>query len=133
MKNEHKNTQKESDLQPINEGTKDKSINDEKQEAMLTEEIEIDSEGNKTIVKRANNADGSVAQIPDEDRNWNENESLSRGVTTEKEVMKTVENEDLNSDITTNRYPNSNPDNHKDRGNMKLGRITTYCKLLMSH
>jgi hypothetical protein len=24
--------------------------------------------------------------------------------------MKTVENEDLNSDITTNRYPNSNPD-----------------------
>jgi hypothetical protein len=38
-------------LQPINEGTKDKSINDEKQEAMLTEEIEIDSEGNKTIVK----------------------------------------------------------------------------------
>jgi hypothetical protein len=35
-------------------------------------------EGNKTIVKRANNADGSIAQIPDEDRNWNENESLSR-------------------------------------------------------
>lgn len=121
MENKDKNTPKESDLQPINEGTKAKSIDDEKQEAMLTEEIEIDSEGNKTIVKRANNADGSIAQIQDEDRNWNENESLSRGVTTEKEAMKTVENEDLNSDITTNRYPNSNPDNHKDRGNMKLG------------
>ena len=121
MKNKDKNTPKESDLQPSNESIKDKSINDKKQETMLTEEIEIDSDGNKTIVKRAHNADGSVAQIPDEDRTWNENESLSRGVTTEKEAMKTVENEDLNSDITTNCYPNSNPDNHKDRGNMKLG------------
>jgi hypothetical protein len=38
----------------------------------------------------------------------------------QEEAMKTVENEDLNSDITANRYPSSNPDNHKNRGNMKL-------------
>jgi len=30
------------------------------------------------------------------------------------------ENEDRNSDITPNRYPNSNPESHEDRGNMKL-------------
>jgi hypothetical protein len=38
-------------LQPINEGTKDKSINDEKQEAMLTEEIEIDMKAIKLSLK----------------------------------------------------------------------------------
>lgn len=104
-----------------NEGTKSKLNNDTNQDEMLAEEIEIDADGNQTIVKRAHNADGSVAHITKEDRTWNENESLSRGVTTEEEAMKTVEHEDLNSDITANRYPNSHPDNHKDRGNMKLG------------
>jgi hypothetical protein len=49
---------------------------------MLQEEIEIDTNGKETIVKRAHNADGSEAHIPTEDRTWNENESLSRGVTT---------------------------------------------------
>jgi hypothetical protein len=44
--------------------------------------------------------------IFDEERTWNENESLSRGVATEEKAMK-VENEDLNSDITANRYPTS--------------------------
>lgn len=34
--------------------------------------------------------------------------------------MKTVENEDHNSDITANRYPNEHPDNKEDRGNIKL-------------
>ncbi|MFT5251453.1 MAG: hypothetical protein ACI87N_000432 [Flavobacteriales bacterium] len=121
MKNKDKNIPKGSDAQSSNNDFNDKLKNDEKQESMLTEEIEIDTDGNKTTVKRAHNADGSVAHIPDQDRTWNENESLSRGVTTEREAMKTVENEDLNSDITTNRYPNSNPDNRKDRGNMKLG------------
>lgn len=121
MKKEDKNTAKKSDAPNINEDANDQLNNDKKQEFMLTEEIEIDTDGNKTTVKRVHNADGSIAQIPDQDRDWNENESLSRGVTTEQEAMKTVENEDLNSDITTNRYPNSNPDNHKDRGNMKLG------------
>jgi hypothetical protein len=38
----------------------------------------------------------------------------------QRKKYETVENEDLNSDITANRYPSSNPDNHKNRGNMKL-------------
>jgi hypothetical protein len=95
---------------------KDKSF---KQDAILTEEIEIDSDGKKVVVQRARNADGEVAALPDEEeRTWNDNESLSRGVASEKEAMKTVENEDLNSDITSKRYPASHPDNHTDRGNM---------------
>lgn len=121
MENKDKNTNEKTEVSTNNEGTSSKLSNDTNQDAMLNEEIEIDANGKETIVKRAQNADGSVAHIPQEDRTWNENESLSRGVTTEEEAMKTVENEDLNSDITANRYPNSHPDNHKDRGNMKLG------------
>jgi hypothetical protein len=49
--------------------------------------------------------------IFDEERTWNENESLSRGVATEEEAMK-VENEDLNSDITAIAIQ-PHPDNHK--------------------
>ena len=120
MENKDKNTNDKTEGPANNEGPNSKLSNETNQDAMLNEEIEIDANGKETIVKRAHNADGSVAHIPQEDRTWNENESLSRGVTTEEEAMKTVENEDLNSDITANRYPNSHPDNHKDRGNMKL-------------
>lgn len=117
---ENKDSKKER--QNINEGFSGQNIDPIKkcQESMLNEEIEIDAEGNKKIVQRARNVDGSIAPIPDEERTWNDNESLSRGVTTEEEAMKTVENEDLNADITATRYPASHPDNQTDRGNMKL-------------
>lgn len=122
MENKDKNSNKDLDKQNKNEDFSGKHMadTDTNQDSILTNEVEIDAEGNKVIVQRARNVDGSIAQIPDKERTWNENESLSRGVTTEEEEMKTVENEDRNSDITANRYPNSHPDNHKDRGNMKL-------------
>ena len=122
MENKDINSKKDLDKQNINEGFSGKHMADKEktQDSILTDEVEIDADGNKTIVQRARNVDGSVAHIPDEERTWNENESLSRGVTTEEEVMKTVENEDLNSDITAKRYPPSHPDNHKNRGNMEL-------------
>jgi hypothetical protein len=121
MENKNKNTQQESELLNSNPTENNNPKSEKNQDKMLKEEIEIDADGKETIVKRAHNADGSEAHIPMEERTWNENESLSRGVTTEEEAMKTVENEDLNSDITANRYPTSHPDNHEDRGNMKLG------------
>ena len=110
--------------QNINEGFCETNIDPKikSQESILNEEIEIDAEGNKKIVQRARNVDGSIAHIPDEEITWNDNESLSRGVTTEEEAMKTVENEDLNSDITAKRYPASHPDNQTDRGNIKLNK-----------
>ena len=101
--------------QSVNEGFSGENIqNDFSNEASkLRTEIETDTSGNKKIVDRARDIEGT---IPEEERSWNENESLSRGVDTEEEVMKTIENIDRNSDITPNRYPNSHPENHKDTG-----------------
>lgn len=84
----------------------------------LHKEVDIDADGNKIIVDRAREANESTEGLLSEIDS--ENPNAKRGVTTDKEAMKTVENKDLNSDITPHRYPNSNPDNHKDRGNMKL-------------
>lgn len=89
--------------------------------SILKEEVEIDASGNEKLVQRARNVDQTIASIPEpEERTWNENESLSRGVSSEKETMRTVENEDYNSDITAKRYPTEHPDNKENRGNIKL-------------
>ncbi|SHG05237.1 hypothetical protein SAMN05444372_10276 [Flavobacterium micromati] len=123
MENNDLGSKKTNNKQSTNEGFSGKNIPEDYNSADLNlkEEVETDAKGNKKIVQRARNVDGTEASIPDEEeRTWDENESLSRGVTTEKEAMKTVENEDLNSDITAHRYPNSHPDNHEDRGNIKL-------------
>jgi hypothetical protein len=45
---------------------------------------------------------------------------MNRDVYSDAEVKKTIENEDLNSDFTSMRYPNSNQDNHINRENIKL-------------
>ena len=81
----------------------------------LRKEIDVDTEGNKTVVDRAREEDATDESILSETDSKNPN--INRGVTTEKEAMKTVENKDLNSDITPNRYPNSNPESHRNRGN----------------
>lgn len=123
MENNDLGSKKTNNKQQINDQMgSEKTLNETNTVApKLKEEIEIDGNGNEKVVLRARNVDGSIAAIPEtEDRTWNENESLSRGVSTEKEAMKTVENEDLNSDITAHRYPASNPDNKEDRGNIKL-------------
>ncbi|SDG79284.1 hypothetical protein SAMN04488062_102173 [Flavobacterium omnivorum] len=123
MENNDLDSKKTNNKQQINDQmVSEKTLNETNTVApKLKEEIEIDGNGNEKVVLRARNVDGSIAAIPEtEDRTWNENESLSRGVSTEKEAMKTVENEDLNSDITAHRYPASNPDNKEDRGNIKL-------------
>jgi 23S rRNA maturation mini-RNase III len=74
MQNKDNKTQKESDLQNSKDVSNGKSSNDKKQDTMLQEEIEIDTNGKETIVKRAHNAaDGERSHIPTEDRTWNEN------------------------------------------------------------
>ncbi|MFL9829439.1 hypothetical protein ABS764_01120 [Flavobacterium sp. ST-87] len=78
----------------------------------LRKEIDVDTEGNKTVVDRAREEDATDEGIlNDADP---DNPNINRGVTTEKEAMKTVENKDLNSDITPNRYPNSKSENRPD-------------------
>ena len=123
MENNDLGSKKTNNKQQINDQTgSERTLNENNTTAPnLKEEIEIDANGNEKIVQRARNVDGSIAATPATDeRTWNENESLSRGVSTEKEAMRTVENEDLNSDITAHRYPASHPDNKEDRGNIKL-------------
>jgi hypothetical protein len=84
----------------------------------LKKEVVTDQEGNKEVVERARNENEKIKEFS----NQKETNSASgnRGVSTEEEAEKTVENKDRNSDITANRYPNSHPDNHKNRGNMEL-------------
>lgn len=120
MENKDLGDKKINGKQELNEGFSGENIPDDfgSEASRLKTEIETDAEGNKKTVERARNAEGTVPE--ENNRNWNENESLSRGVTTEEAVKKTVENKDRNSDITLNRYPNSHPDNHKNRGNIKL-------------
>ena len=115
MENKDLGDKKMNGKQTMNEGFSGENIRDDfsNEASKLRTEIETDTSGNKKIVDRARDIEGT---IPEEERSWNENESLSRGVDTEEEVMKTIENIDRNSDITPNRYPNSHPENHKDTG-----------------
>lgn len=87
-------------------------------DANLKKELVTDADGNKQVVERARNENEEIKKVSDEVNPKNPN--ANRGVATEEEANKTVENKDRNSDITPNRYPNSNPESHKDRGNMKL-------------
>ena len=123
MENNNLGSKKTNNKQNMNEGFSGANIPDENNPnaSNLKSEVEIDANGNEKIVQRARNVDGTITSIPEaEERSWNDNESSSRGVSTEKEEMRTVENKDLNSDITAHRYPKSHPDNHEDRGNIKL-------------
>ena len=87
-------------------------------EANLKKEVVTDKDGNKEVVDRARNENEDIRKVKN---NINpDNPNANRGVSSEDEAKKTVENKDRNSDVTPNRYPNSHPDNHEDRGNMKL-------------
>lgn len=87
-------------------------------DANLRKEVVADQDGNKKVVERARNENEDIKKVKDDvDPN---NANANRGVSSEEEAKKTVENKDRNSDITSNRYPNSDPESHEDRGNMKL-------------
>jgi hypothetical protein len=83
----------------------------------LVAEVETNSSGEQKIVHRARNVDASPEQNNTEN---NENPSSSIEILSDEETQRMIENKDHNSDITAHRYPNSNPDNHEDRGNIKL-------------
>ena len=90
----------------------------EPHQSEIKQEVVTDKNGEKEIVDRARNENESIKETKHEINPDDPN--ANRGVSTEEEAKKTVENKDLNSDITPNRYPNSNPESHEDRGNMKL-------------
>jgi len=87
-------------------------------DANLKKEVVTDKDGNKEVVERARNENEDIKKIKGDVNPGNAN--ANRGVATEEDAEKTVENKDRNSDVTPNRYSNSNPESHEERGNMKL-------------
>jgi hypothetical protein len=83
----------------------------------LVAEVETNSSGDQKIVHRARNVDSNPETNSSVD---NKQPSSSLEIFSDKETQRMIENKDHNSDITAFRYPNSDPDNHEDRGNIKL-------------
>lgn len=118
--NDNLGTKKINGTQKDIEESKGKNVSHDEnlKDAKLNRELVTDKDGDKKIVERARNENEDIkTKISEKDFN---NANANRGVVTDEEAKKTVENKDHNSDITPNRYPNSHPDNHEDRGNMKL-------------
>ena len=97
----------------LNEGFSTENLpKDYNPASKLKPELETDEDGNKSIVNRARHTQQTTPH------GNNNNSGLHADETVEKKM---VENKDRNSDITANRYPNSHPDNHINRGNIDLG------------
>ncbi|MET0946599.1 MAG: hypothetical protein ABWY22_14420 [Flavobacterium sp.] len=120
MENNNLGSKKINGAQKNKHESKGKNVSHdtEAHESELKKEIVADTEGNKEIVDRARNVNEKIEETSKQINPDNPN--ANRGVSTEEEAKKTVENKDRNSDVTPNRYPNSNPESHEDRGNMKL-------------
>lgn len=84
---------------------KDYNPSSEPLQDRLNAEKEIDNKGDAKVVERARDLDDSL-------RDKNHNAPI--------EHSKNLENRDKNYDSDPNRYPNSDPDNKKNRGNMEL-------------
>ena len=119
MESEDLSKKKTNNKQNINEGFSGENVanNTNPDVSHLKSEVETDSHGNQKIVQRARNIEGTLEQNED---TTPVNLSSDIANVSEEQAKKMVENKDHNSDITANRYPNSHPDNKKDRGNIKL-------------
>lgn len=120
METNNLGSKKINGVQKNDDESKGKNVSHDKEskETKLNKEVVTDADGNKKVVERARNENEDIKKVASTKDTTNAN--ANRGVSTEEEAKKTVENKDRNSDITPNRYPNSNPESHKDRGNMKL-------------
>ena len=84
-------------------------------EPILKKEIEIDKTGNHKVVQRSRSVDNDLAISKS---TTSKKISAVPSNASEELGKKMVENKDKNSDIAMNRYPNSSPDNHENRGNL---------------
>ena len=108
-----------------NKDLSSKKMNNKQELTLITEpnakapslqpEIEMDAEGIKSVVKRARHMEQN---LPAGEANTSKELSSKPSTAPEEFGKKMVENIDKNSDITSHRYPNSHPDNHKNRGNI---------------
>lgn len=79
----------------------------------LQPEIEMDANGQKSVVLRARHME---QDIPTSESHPLKSISSKPSTAPEEAGKKMVENKDKNSDITSQRYPNSHPENHKNSG-----------------
>lgn len=82
---------------------------------ILKREIEIDKTGNPKVVQRSRSVDNDLNIS---ESGTSKKISAVPSKASEELGKKMVENKDKNSDIATNRYPNSSPENHENRGNL---------------
>ena len=111
MKNKDLGAKKTNNEQQLNEGFSGQNM--PKDTPDLKNEVEKDTDGNIDVVKRARNVDDNLEDSKSATAD-------TKTTNNENQNQKTVENKDRNSDIATNRYPNSHPENQENRGNMKL-------------
>ena len=118
MENKDLGNKKMNNEQKVNEGFSGKNIPENYDPAgqKMQQEVETDKQGDTHTVDRARHTETNVQS----ERNWNENESLSRTVSNEEDVKRSVEHKDFNSDTTAKRYDKSHPDNKENRGNIEL-------------
>lgn len=120
METNNLGTKKINGVQKNTDESKGKNISHDTEldKSKLKKELVTDADGKKEVVDRARDINEEIKEVSDQSDSDNAN--ANRGVSSDEEAKKTVENKDHNSDITPNRYPNSNPESHEDRGNMKL-------------
>lgn len=109
MEDKDLGSKKMNNKQKTNEGFSGENIPEDynPSKSIMKTETETDKEGNTKVVKRPRNVEKTNTK-PEKSEVSN---SGNRGVSSEKEVLKTVENQDFNSDVVPNRFPKSNPDN----------------------
>jgi len=92
----------------------------------LKEELEKNQEGELKTEKRARDDDEKQAPPIDSLSSKTQRDgtqvSKSRGTSNEAEDMETAENRDFNSDVDEDRYPPSDPENKRSRGNINFGQ-----------
>ncbi len=116
MEDKDLGSKKMNNKQKVNEGFSGENIPEDynPSKSIMKPETQTDQHGNTNIISRARNVEKSTTElkIP----KISKLEKGNRGVSTEKDILKTVENQDFNSDTIPNRFPKSNPDN---KGNNK--------------
>jgi hypothetical protein len=118
MENNNLGSKKKNNKQNTSDEFSPENVSDNKDPTAtkLVAEVETKSNGDQKIVHRARNLD---AKSENDNTENSENPSSSIALFTDKETQRMTENKDHNSDITAHRYPNSDPNNHEDRGNIK--------------
>lgn len=119
METDDLDNKKMNNEQEVNEGFSGENVaeNYNPKKSILKQEQETDKDGNTKVVERARNVEKAKDQDEQVERNWNENDSLSRSINTEEMAKRKTENRDRNSDVVAKR---ENADEEENRGNIRL-------------